>query len=637
MIPCSRCLLIASIICSFNGVAISSPLVLTGELRSEDAESIFAPLSNHSPVVLRYYAPEGARVEPGDPLVRIDPGQALAQIDQLESQIDQARARADKEIAELQVKALDAELARVDAEATEKKASLDAELPKQFLSALDYDRYQGEKARAQRELELKQKEEASAKAAVQRRRKDSALEIDRMKAELTLRRAQVGAAEQKATRAGVVVHGMDPRTGNRLDEGSSAFMGARIGEVVGDGALSVRAWALEPDRADLETNKPVKVVFDAFPAQPVVGRIRTIGGAPDEKTEWGDGRYFQIDIALDENSLSLRPGMSARVEIDVPDTGASPLPQATGTIEADGELVALDSAILSPPPIQGMWQFSITRLAPDGTTVKKDEVVVQFDGNQQQQKLMQKKAELAEKKTQQEQLRLELAEREKNEQVTLAQQRSDLDKAERKATQPEELLAGVAYRKLVIERDQARERERLSVQRSEAAAEQRHQEWKLISFEVEQLEGEVAELQASMLALSVKAPRDGVMMHLSNWQGEKYDVGSQVWVGQSVAEIPNPDSLVVEAQVEERDIARLKLGAKVQLHVEGSAGRVINGRLERIGQVVRSKSRTQPIPVIDVQIRLNGEATALKPGQPVRVQIEPDARKTATAIAGTRS
>lgn len=203
--------------------AAADPLMLTGELRSRDSEGIYTPFANSSPVVLRFYVPEGTRVEPGDPLVRIDPGQALAQIRQLESQIDQGKARAAKEIAELEVAALDAELARVDANAQQQKAAVDAAVPKKYLSALDHDRYQGEKARADRELALKTKEAVAARQAVARRRRDAALELERQQAELAYQHAQVDASEQRATRGGVVVHGFDPRMGTRIDEGSSAW------------------------------------------------------------------------------------------------------------------------------------------------------------------------------------------------------------------------------------------------------------------------------------------------------------------------------------------------------------------------------------------------------------------------------
>ena len=123
------------------------------------------------------------------------------------------------------------------------------------------------------------------------------------------------------------------------------------------------------------------------------------------------------------------------------------------------------------------------------------------------------------------------------------------------------------------------------------------------------------------MAMSVVAPRAGLMMHKSNWQGEKFDVGTQVWKGMSVAEIPDTTTLAVRAQLPERDLSRARVGARARVVIEGGAGSALNGRVTAIGRMVRSKSRVQPIPVLDVEIRLDDPRAGLKPGQPVRVEV----------------
>jgi len=294
-------------------------VLLTGMVRALNAQPIYTPPSNSSPVVLRYYVPEGTAVQPGDALVRIDPGQSLSQIRTLEAQIEQAEARGAKEVAELMVKAVDADVALADAEAALAKAEIDAAVPREHLSALDHDRYQGELERARREHALKQRELEAAAAAVARRREDARLEAAKLEADRRYHEAQVANAEVRAERAGVVVHGFDNWRGGRFDEGSTSWPGHQIGEVVGDGALGVVAWALEPDRARLAEGQSVRLSFDALPGSGLEARIARIAGAPDAKAEWGDGRYFELEIALPETaqSLPLKPGMSARVLVPV--------------------------------------------------------------------------------------------------------------------------------------------------------------------------------------------------------------------------------------------------------------------------------------------------------------------------------
>lgn len=296
-----------------NGSLHAANPWLSGEVRAVEGEVIFTPPSNSSPVVLRYYVPEGTRVQPGDVLVRIDPGQSASQVLQLEAQIDQLRAQMAKDVAELEVKAADAELLLIDADAALAKAKIDAAIPRQHLSALDADRYAGELQRAEREASLKQAEWTAAVEAVARRRGDAALELSKLEADLAYHRAEVATAEQRAERAGVVIHSFDNWRGQRFDEGSSAYPGNRIGDVVGEGPLGVRLWALEPDRVGLREQQAVELRFDAYPGVSARGRIERISGAPEPKAEWGEGRYFSIDVAIDDGlELDLLSGMSVR-------------------------------------------------------------------------------------------------------------------------------------------------------------------------------------------------------------------------------------------------------------------------------------------------------------------------------------
>ena len=293
----------------------AAKVVLTGEVQAVGAQAIYTPPSNSSPVVIRYYVPEGERVRAGDVVLRIDPGQSASQVRELESQIDQAQARAAKELAELRVKVVDAEMALVDAAAALETAKIDAGIPEDLVSALDYDKYQGELDRAKREHVLKQRELATARETVARRERDGALEVEKLRVQREYHVAQVAASEVRADRDGVVVHGFNNNwIGGRIDEGSSTMPGSKAGEIVGSGEMRVQAWALVPDRRGLVVDQAVEVAFDAMPGRVVEGRITAIAGAPEARPEWGDGRYFDIDIALPaDHGLALLPGMSVRV------------------------------------------------------------------------------------------------------------------------------------------------------------------------------------------------------------------------------------------------------------------------------------------------------------------------------------
>lgn len=295
--------------------AAGNATVLTGEVQAVEAQTIYTPESNSSPVVIRYFIPEGSQVRKGDVVLRIDPGQSASQVRELEANIEQTRARAAKELAELQVKLVDAELALADADAALASAKIDARIPRELISRLDYDRYQGELDRATREAALKRTELGSARAAVERRKRDGALEVEKLQVQRDYHVARIRTSEVRADRDGIVVHGFNQGwLEGRIDEGSSTMPGSKAGQVVSGGAMRVRAWALEPDRRPLRVGQEVRLAFDAYPGRGLPGRIAAIAGAPDRKPEWGDGRYFTVDIDLrQQGALKLLPGMSVRV------------------------------------------------------------------------------------------------------------------------------------------------------------------------------------------------------------------------------------------------------------------------------------------------------------------------------------
>ena len=606
-------------------------VVLTGEVRTDGAQPIYTPPSNSSPVVLRFYLPDGTVVKKGDPLLRIDAGQAAAQLRTLQDQIETARATAERDIADTKLKQLDAELALVDAVAKRDTAAVDAAIPRELLSALDYDRYHGALDSAEHELALKRSDFDAAREAVARRRQDAALEVKKLEEQLIYNQSMVDAATVTADMDGVLVHafqsfriGSDNSGNGRFEEGSSSYPGTKVGEVVARGGHTVRAWALAPEHRDLAIDQTVRLDFDALPGRSANGHIRAISGATEEKPEWGDGRYYAIDIALDKTAeqLPLLPGMSVRVDTEPGDTPPMPATATSGTLRADGEIRPLDSVVISPPEVQNLWMMNVTQMAEDGSEVKQGEPIVVFAGGDLLQQLPARQSELKEKQRAQEKLRMELADRARTTHLATEQARADADKATRKAEQPPDYVPGVEYKKLVIDRARTQQRLQLMTQREQVDAVARAAEQNQADIAVAQLERTVDELQQSVASLTVTAPRDGLFLHRSEWDGSKIDTGSQVWRGQSVAEIPDMNSLMVLASLPERDLERVRVGQPVHVVLTGGASSRFPGRIESMGTSIHSKSRVEPVPVIDLRIAIEPGAAKLKPGQPVRVDID---------------
>lgn len=603
--------------------------ILTGEVRSAGAQALFTPPSLSSPVVLRTYVPDGTHVQKGDALLSIDAGSMASQLRQLRDQIAQDKDKTAKDVADLQLKAIDAELALVDAKAASDEAAIDASIPKNLIPAVQYDKYQGTYESNRRDVALKQGQLAAAQAAVARRREDGALQEKKSTLQLGFYQSMVDRATVHADMDGVVVHAFEGNAsidqGSQFEEGSTSYPGTQVGEVVAAGSSEVRAWALEPDRRGLKVGQAVRLHFDALPGVHATGTIRSISGASEPKPEWGDGRYFTLDIAIEGKAakLPLLPGMSVRINTVPTATPAEVALTPPKLIKADGAVRALDSVSIIPPQVEGLWQMNVTKMVPDGAQVKKGEPIVTFAAGDLAQKLPATMSQLTEKLRTRDNLKLELADRARTDTLAVAQAQADATKAQRKTTVPKDTVALMEYKKTWIERRKAERRLALSRQRSQVDAAARAAEQRVADGDVTRLQKQVAQMQSELASLTVLAPRAGIFLHHTAWNGNMIDTGSQVWRGMSVGEIPDMHTLVVRANLPERDLEWVREGQSVRVLLTGSGNRILAGKIARIGTTVHSESRVQPVPVVDLRITLEANHETLKPGQPVRVEIKP--------------
>ncbi len=613
--------------------------VLTGEVRAADAQPVTVPMANTSPTVLRFFVADGTHVKKGQPVLRIDAGQAVTQLQTLRDKLAQTRATTAKDVAKLDLKVADAQLALITERAVRDKAAVDAAVPRTLITALDYDRYQGAYRKSRLDTQLKAQALSDAHAALARSRQDGALQVQKLKQQLSDARQQVAQSTVRAQHAGVVVHDFAGDSGlghgERYEQGSSAYLGSRVGSVVGANARNVRAWALQPDRDGLHVGQRVLVHFDALARVRLTAHISAISGAASKHPAWGDGAYYQIDIQLPKaaRTLPLRTGMSARIDTRLKDASRHLRVPVAHRMHADGSITAQRTQSISPPAIPQMWMMHITQMAGDGARVKKGQTVVQFAAGNLSQQLPSALSELAEKKREQAQQRMALADKAHDAALATAKARAAANKARRKAAQPRAVVAAIKYRKLVIDRRAAAHTLKVTQQRQALVAALRKAQLALTRLQVAQAADKVTTLKKSLAQLKVAAPVSGVFLHANTFNGDKLDTGSQVFRGQSVGSIPDMRSLGVDAMLPERDLEGVHEDQRVRVVLTGGASRTLIGHITRIGQTVHSKSRVQPVPVIDLHVTLDGSVHGLKPGQPVRVDItaHPQASRQAQA------
>lgn len=301
------------------------------------------------------------------------------------------------------------------------------------------------------------------------------------------------------------------------------------------------------------------------------------------------------------------------------------------TVEASGVVASREALRFGPPPSQS-WRITITKLAREGTRVKKGDVLAEFDGAATDDRLKEKQAELGRKQSELASLREAQSREIEDDKVRLAAAKSDAEKAARKAAVDPKVYAGLEYRKLVEER-RARE-DVYEREQSRTALVERVRQSKVAELEadIRRLESEVAGAKAELESFTIRSPRDGLVIVGTDQQGQKLDANDAVNPGMTVVEVINDEALVIEAEVPEFAAARLSVGQSARVALDAAGSGELEGTVIEVSSIVRRQSRFSQAMVRDVSIQLADEAVPLRPGMSTQVTLVVDTVSNALAV-----
>src|SRR3546814_20137080 len=111
---------------------------------------------------------------------------------------------------------------------------------------------------------------------------------------------------------------------------------------------------------------------------------------------------------------------------------------------------------------------------------------------------------------------MDMGEGERSSHLETERARAELEKAARKTEQPQELIAGIEYRKLVVARKQAERQLALARELESANAEQRAQELRLVRSEIAPLTAAVAPFGTAPAHLNHAPPPPRIPLDRNN-------------------------------------------------------------------------------------------------------------------------
>lgn len=294
-------------------------------------------------------------------------------------------------------------------------------------------------------------------------------------------------------------------------------------------------------------------------------------------------------------------------------------------VPISGTIEAVDAARLGPPAIPNVWNFKLARLAPEGMQVKAGQPVMAFDTTELERTLLEKEAERDSAQTELERRRTELERERRQTELDLATARADLTRAELKADVPPDVSEGNELRKAKIDVALAQEQvrhltEKLGFQERRAEA-----ELAALREKRDRAAARVEEIREDVRRMTVTAPRDGTVIYVTNWRGEKKKVGDQVWQRETVLEIPNLAAMEGQGEVEEADAGRLAVGQPVRFRLDAHPDVQYEGTVASIERMVQRQSPQNPLKVVKLDVGLDDiDRQRMRPGMRFRGTVEVD-------------
>jgi len=119
-------------------------------------------------------------------------------------------------------------------------------------------------------------------------------------------------------------------------------------------------------------------------------------------------------------------------------------------------------------------------------------------------------------------------------------------------------------------------------------------------------------------ALELRAPNDGVLLLAANWSGDKPTVGANLRAGFEFGSLPDTSSMEVEIDLPQIEAQGVQAGDAVVLHPLGRPDQRIDSKLSWVASAAKVRNRESPVKYLSMRAPIPADAIAryrLIPGQ----------------------
>ena len=296
-------------------------------------------------------------------------------------------------------------------------------------------------------------------------------------------------------------------------------------------------------------------------------------------------------------------------------------------VEIRGDVRPYKSVVISAPMQSGDLQ--ILKLLPNGTQVKKGDIVIVFDESTIRRQILDRQSELRQTLAELDQYKAQQHNSAEQDQTALMHAGYDVDRArlglgDPRVTAPVDLERG----KLTLSDSQQKLKEVQTTDRAHRTSAVADVETR--QRRIEKMQAEIARIEASIDALQVKAPSDGTVNLMMNYRAmspmgamQEFRAGDRAYPGAQIVELPDLSSVHMAARIDESDRGRLQLAQPAKVRVDAIADRQFDATVADISLLARVDfSSWPPTKNFDIKIGFRDGDARLRPGMSATARIE---------------
>ncbi len=298
----------------------------------------------------------------------------------------------------------------------------------------------------------------------------------------------------------------------------------------------------------------------------------------------------------------------------------------TGVLEdrflLTGEVRAVRAQpIVVPRSVEGITR--ILWMAPEGVRYHAGEPVVRLDDSVIRTGLEDKRLALVEAEKELQRARAEVQAKRAEKEREAGRRQADRDKAKLEAEIPETLRSRREHgeKRLALEKAEAALAQ--ATRRLETLEKGSVDRLAILSLSLQKARRAVKRAEAALEEYTLRVPVDGILIYLLHPRtGVAPVVDDEVYLGQSLAEVPEPSDLEVEARLSDVDDGKVLPGTVVRCTPDAFPDRVLPGRVVRVSGAARRLGYRSGRRFFVVAISLAPvHAEGLWPGMSVKVEV----------------